>query len=1064
MARAGDLKVGLQLESATFIRETRRVNDSIQQMGRTVDRTNALVARGFNAAASSAKAFGVGLVAAVGANSIAGLARVAKAALDAAGGMGELAAQTGVTTRDLQILQFAATQSGAEFGTLSSALSQFARRVGEAAAGNKQMAEDFQRMGLSLTNSEGQLRTSMELFEALADRVQEAGSTQEQMRIATEALGRSGGQLLPILQGGAEAVREFGEKMEAAGLIMSGQMIAKADQTSDAMAVLQFAFQRGFEIGVVRSFNLELNTTVDRLTTVREIGEAAGLAVGNMLEGLVAFAQTTIREWEALKEILGDISFDLPGFEFFSPAGAAGIEESADALNSLGTAAGGVAPPLDDAAKAMATMLADADRENQQLTQLMLAYQGLGSSVEDVTDAMKIDDQLRAAKITRLKAEESGLLEVLVANERVSREIQRLADVNATILAQRQKVHERFVEIAERKGNETLTSGLVRSVTEDQDKLEEALSDPFKNALEDIQSMFTNTFDEVAHGTIRSFEDMANQINDIFVRLSANIATLSLSPRAEDQEAFAKMAQSVGLTGGQLQALAFAPAAIGTTVGLFGNQGARQGMGIGGGIGGLAGAGIGFMMGGPAGAMLGGLIGQTAGMGLGALFGGLFGGGGPKSNKVAFGPEPLGSIQGTGQGAAFVMGLDESIMGFLTARQEQIANAMLAGAPRVAVQFSKEMSWNDRSNVARSRIAPIAQSLGLNADLIAGQRQQFSAEKQQQNLQMAIELQKTIARFNMGPIAAEFDKLNEVFGEMHANATRLGLSGAKIIEMHKREEQALARRLRMEIHDVMLAVGATNEFNYAIMQLQVFFEEAEAKARELGISTANLTKEHERQIELLVQQERKRRHGILETIGLINNFERRIGDLHADYQMARIEAQKLGFSMAEFDKAYKRHLDAIRREWEQHIDDLARSIVEPFRQMLEPLQFQEQDLSYMLLNPLQQFQKSGEDFHDIARRALAGDLNAIAQFEDASRRYIEEAGKSGASVAQSAAIGEVLEYNRQLQDVIINAQREASAGVEEAIRRGDQRKIDTLKELIAEQRLTREEIQRLRRQ
>src|SRR5690606_33540524 len=84
--------------------------------------------------------------------------------------------------------------------------------------------------------------------------------------------------------------------------------------------------------------------------------------------------------------------------------------------------AGGVAGAADEAADAIQRMLEQARRENQQLLALRAAHQGYGSTVESVNIAIAIDNQLRAAKITRLQAEKAGLLEVMVANERLRRE------------------------------------------------------------------------------------------------------------------------------------------------------------------------------------------------------------------------------------------------------------------------------------------------------------------------------------------------------------------------------------------------------------------------------------------------------------------------------------------------------------------------------------------------------------------------------------------------------------------------------------------------------------------
>ena len=56
MASLPALRVGLSLDSATFIRETRTVNASVDRMGRNVAQQTTLMQRGFTGAATAVRA------------------------------------------------------------------------------------------------------------------------------------------------------------------------------------------------------------------------------------------------------------------------------------------------------------------------------------------------------------------------------------------------------------------------------------------------------------------------------------------------------------------------------------------------------------------------------------------------------------------------------------------------------------------------------------------------------------------------------------------------------------------------------------------------------------------------------------------------------------------------------------------------------------------------------------------------------------------------------------------------------------------------------------------------
>lgn len=1255
MATLPSLIAKLVLDSAGFVNEAKRVNAQVAQINRSFSSLNSVVK-------TAGAALG-GLGAGIG---LAGLARMTKQALDAAGGMAELAAQTGVTTRDLQVLKFAAAQSGVEFGAMSSALGQFARRVGEAAAGNKAMAADFQRMGLALTDSQGNLRTSMELFSALAERVQAAGSTQEQMRIATEALGRSGGQLLPILQGGAEAVEEFGDRLEKAGLIMSGQMIQKADQASDAIAALQLAFTTGFQIGVVRAFNLELNTTAERMGQVEEVGELLGTALGD----IVTYVVRTITFFSELNEAVatltggfttlgGAIAFPAKQLKFYAellgaveapdtslealapPEIVARIQKLNEELAALGKTGGTITPPIDKAAASLAKMVKEADQENRQLRTLKSAWLGYGASVEDVETTISVTNKVRSAGIEITAAEKAGLLDVLTANERLRHEIELLND---TLLAGEKVFKAWEVAAFEAMNTEEMGRRMGQRGGGTLSQLGEAeakeLPELFKNALENVQNEFANTFDDISQATIGSFEEMADAAHNIFTNLTSNLSTLAIFEPKKLREQFA----AAGLTelqGRAVTAGALATPLLGLGVGMFGNQGARQGLQIGGGLGAAGGALLGSFVPGigtAAGAIGGGLGGSL----LGSIFGGIFGGGGPSGREVRNLRGGLGGVGGTGQAALATQRFDQGLIGILNARQEAIVDQALRTASGVSVKYGKEgPSANDLANLARGRIGTAAQALGFRAAGVAPEG--AAPEQQMTNLQTAIGLFRQIEGFRIGPVATQFRDLNDTFAEMSAEAARLGVDVTGLAEAHKREAEALTRRIQLEevavaqtvgvldpmtaalrtldlqmqeatararefgistakvaetqyrlaqtiirqyaaqYLEVVAGVGAASDLsvamaqlnlrmqelharatelgistayvaqvagraaealwrqnraqeiaiseqvgnltplnaalvklelefqnlhaeatrlgistanlarqhalaaealrrenraqeiaisaqvgnisplNAALLELELSFQNAHAAATKLGISTAKLAHQHALAAEALRRENRAQEIAISAQVGNISPLETALLELELRFQNAHAAAKALGISTANLAREHKRLAAELVREFRAAQDRLALSIRDPFKDLLDPLREFFSDLAVGNLNPLGQMKAAQDEFRRIAAAAAAGSTTAIQQLRAAGEAYIAQAERFGASPAGAAARTEVASAIERVMGSVEEAQRQASAGIENEIRQASQREVDTLKELVAEVRIVAEEIRRNRR-
>jgi hypothetical protein len=96
MATIGSLTADLSLKAATFIRDLDRATDSVRRSSRDMERHASQIQRGFDRAGAAVKSFGVGLASAIGVGSVAGVARLSKDTLDAAGNLGEMATAAGL--------------------------------------------------------------------------------------------------------------------------------------------------------------------------------------------------------------------------------------------------------------------------------------------------------------------------------------------------------------------------------------------------------------------------------------------------------------------------------------------------------------------------------------------------------------------------------------------------------------------------------------------------------------------------------------------------------------------------------------------------------------------------------------------------------------------------------------------------------------------------------------------------------------------------------------------------------------------------------------------------------
>src|SRR3546814_651660 len=111
------------------------------------------------------------LVPLAGALSAAGFVAFTRQALDAVGGLGELAETMGVTTDGLQVMQFASVQAGVGVEELRVGLSTLSRQIGEAVGANTAMADTFGRLGVRVRDANGQVRSTEAVFRDVAEEI-----------------------------------------------------------------------------------------------------------------------------------------------------------------------------------------------------------------------------------------------------------------------------------------------------------------------------------------------------------------------------------------------------------------------------------------------------------------------------------------------------------------------------------------------------------------------------------------------------------------------------------------------------------------------------------------------------------------------------------------------------------------------------------------------------------------------------------------------------------------------------------------------------------------------------
>lgn len=165
------------------------------------------------------------------------LADAAKEAASFADEVLTLSAKTNISTDALQGYMYAAELADVSVETITASMQRNIRSMGSAADGTAQYANAYKQLGVAVQDSNGDLRDSQEVFWELIDALGQMSNETERDEIAMTLLGKSAQDLNPLIEAGADRMRELAEEAASVGYIMSGE-------TLQALGALDDQFQR----------------------------------------------------------------------------------------------------------------------------------------------------------------------------------------------------------------------------------------------------------------------------------------------------------------------------------------------------------------------------------------------------------------------------------------------------------------------------------------------------------------------------------------------------------------------------------------------------------------------------------------------------------------------------------------------------------------------------------------------------------------------------------------------------------------------------------------------------
>lgn len=247
-------------------------------------------------------------VAAAGLTVATAMGAMVKSAINSADELSKTAQKAGVTVESLSRLAYAGNLSDVSLETLSASLIKLSKGMGEIAIGKGAMVKAaLDAIGVSAMNLDGSLRAPDDVLKDIADRFAAMPDGAQKSAYAVQLFGRSGAELIPLLNGGSAGLKEMADEADRLGITLDTTTAKSAEQFNDQLTRLQAMFQ-GIANKVMAAVLPALNQFAAKISDPKMV-EAAIMVADAIVKGMGMAADAVMTVANAFKTLAGWIEW-----------------------------------------------------------------------------------------------------------------------------------------------------------------------------------------------------------------------------------------------------------------------------------------------------------------------------------------------------------------------------------------------------------------------------------------------------------------------------------------------------------------------------------------------------------------------------------------------------------------------------------------------------------------------------------------------------------------------------------------------------------------------------------
>lgn len=242
MATKNKVEIELDGKNQGAIKAINGVEQRFNKFDKDIDGFSSRFSQKFSSIANSVNKF-AGVFGIATGGIITGLGYWIKTQVEAIDQLNKTSASLGLTTEQLSTYRYAADLSGASNEQLEVGLRQLNKNLVDLANGTGEAKIAFNSLGISAVDAQGNLKNVDDILPEIADKFSQMENGSEKTAAAMRIFGESGTKLIPMLNAGAEGMREMQQEARDLGLEIGTTTANNASFLVDQMTRLEGAVQ-----------------------------------------------------------------------------------------------------------------------------------------------------------------------------------------------------------------------------------------------------------------------------------------------------------------------------------------------------------------------------------------------------------------------------------------------------------------------------------------------------------------------------------------------------------------------------------------------------------------------------------------------------------------------------------------------------------------------------------------------------------------------------------------------------------------------------------------------------